>query len=123
MKYYTPHIDELFIGMECESKQDGEWIPETINKLDGQESIHRRLQYLTTDDIIDEEFDLRYETREFKSFSKILYSNESPVEVSVHLLNHQGEPVIRITKSDEIILDSIIVKNKYEFKWLIERLL
>lgn len=124
MTFYTPHIDELYVGLECQNlTKEGNWEDLIITGVSiNDESSHYRIKMLDPDDIIEEGFDLRYETAYYREFSKVLYSEEIPYVIKIRMAKKEGFPIIKVLKEDTIMVDSIMLKTKNEFKWLISKL-
>jgi len=124
MKYYTPHIDELYIGLDVEKQIDGEWTAHTINSISSEDDIREyRMGCLRPDDILEEDFQFISKNKEYMTFKKITYSNETPVVITVRFYDRDADPVLKLFRDDQVAIDAMIIKNKSEFKWLINRLI
>lgn len=123
MKYYTPHIDELYIGLELEKQINGEWTTHVVESISFEDDIRNyRLGCLQPNDILEEEFQLISKKRDYIEFKKVIYSHETPVVITVRYFDRDADPVLKIFRDDDIAIDAMIIKNKSEFKWLISRL-
>lgn len=135
-KYYTPHIDEFYVGFEYEtlttkvniddSLGEQEWIklkfPDYSPNLLEITNYPNRVKYLDTNDIISLGFDLIGEGKELKIFRRIINEKHNPILVEIRL-NYEGDfPIISIFEGNDILINSITCYNKSELKWMLNRL-
>jgi hypothetical protein len=122
-KYYTPKIEDLFLGYECELiQEDGSWKPVQVNTFQNNISLSDkpildnliRTKYLDVEDLNKEIFGEDKEIKEslFEHLKRlftcetIIYSNKAYYKLKI-VYNH-SDKMLTLSKSANIIEDKFI---------------
>lgn len=127
IKYYTPNLDEFHPGLDFEVNIDGKWRRENIQLFEDADMGNFRVKYLDADDIMNLGFELYAESRELMVFRMMSNSIANPTLIEIKLEYMGIDPLITVIEYSPhgemaIIVEDIVIKNKSEFQWLLNRL-
>ena len=128
-KYYTPHLDEFYLGFEyfmkdnMESKQlkEDSILFTSVLDFDMNKVL---VKYLDANDVISFGFNLIGESlsNNVKIFKKQINEQRSYNECEIRLTYQSDFPIISVIVNGEIIISDITCLNKSELRWILNRL-
>ena len=121
--FYTPSIDELCDGVSFQEKIDNKWVDRTYHcnyKPETPATI--RIKKLNEQDILDLGFSKVLELSRGSVFIKRNPSVSNNKSITIRMVTIATMPHVTISVGETEVVVNLIIKNKSELVWLINRL-
>ncbi len=124
--HYTPSYDSFHEGFNFQKLEDGKWENyfaefNNVNLKEDLENNNIRVEYLKVDDILNQGFKLKSESKNGTEFYRIPDLRNKD-DVFLYMTHVGDEPFVSIVKNGQSLLVDMNIKNCNELEFVLNRL-